>query len=337
MAQYEYDNNLYEVVEIYRIDNPRVKQNFLNKQQEFFNSGKQNISSKAELTVRARNHFREYFYRTSVTGKKIKEKDLYEYICKGVYPNSPIPVNVQFFIRKMLKPYCFVNTILLSQLKELVHEHFPSLIQHLPDDIDQIGYRTLTIDQCLELFSCGVRNDNEALMEELKKMGLEEETKSNKKSCISWQRLTENLADDIEKNPNTLLTFLNNQPSDAHEIRWAWHGTPSENISTIASDNFNPAYMKRQVHGTGFYFSPNPYTAIAYAKPKKVNRTNRHALLLCQILLGHSQPSRKKDGDSNTHKDYCYAIANINQINPCYVVVVQFRDVYTRRKYRRKR
>lgn len=332
MLQYE-RGNPYEIVEVYRIDNPNVKNNFEIQKAEFFNSTQHKIQSRAELSVRARNHFREYFFRTSLTGRHIRDDELYDYICQGMNPTCQIPAQLQNFIRKFLKTELFTvfHHITFEQLWVFINRYFrTSLIQFLPTNINEIGFRTLDIDQCFQIFNLGFNENKSALEEELKNLGYEKKSTISQK--LSWRALVNNLKQDIEENPETLLKFMNNRPSDAHEVRWAWHGTQPENISTIASDNFNPAYMKRQVHGKGFYFSPNPNVAIQYAKPLQVQNEKHHALLLCQVCLGHTAPSKRNNGDSNTYKDFCYAVPNINQINPRYVVTVKKRYQERRRR-----
>jgi len=112
--------------------------------------------------------------------------------------------------------------------------------------------------------------------------------------------------------------------SDAASIRWAWHGTKAENIKSIASKNFKSSFCKRQVHGKGHYFSPDPHLALRYAPDTYGQDGNAYkCLVLCQTLLGNTAASKSPNGDSNTHKDFCYVIPDERQIWPVYVVVVR--------------
>lgn len=121
---------------------------------------------------------------------------------------------------------------------------------------------------------------------------------------IGWSTLMKELLKDNVQHQAKLKQFLQKQ-SDAADVRWAWHGTNSKAVKSIASKNFNSSFCKRQVHGKGHYFSPDPHLTFRYApdthgadgKPYK-------CLLLCQVLLGHTTASRTVHGDSNTHQDF---------------------------------
>lgn len=140
---------------------------------------------------------------------------------------------------------------------------------------------------------------------------------------VSWDALMKELKVDINKNATPLKNFMQKQ-SDAASIRWAWHGTKAENIKSIASKNFRSSFCKRQVHGKGHYFSPDPDLALRYAPDSFGQDGNAYkCLILCQTLLGNTAASRSPNGDSNTHKDFCYVIPDERQIWPVYVVVVR--------------
>jgi len=140
---------------------------------------------------------------------------------------------------------------------------------------------------------------------------------------VSWDALMTELKVDMKKNATPLKNFMQKQ-SDAASIRWAWHGTKAENIKSIASKNFKSSFCKRQVHGKGHYFSPDPLLAFRYAPDTYGQDGNAYkCLVLCQTLLGNTAASKSPNGDSNTHKDFCYVIPDERQIWPVYVVVVR--------------
>lgn len=143
------------------------------------------------------------------------------------------------------------------------------------------------------------------------------------KKNISWQNLIKSLLVDIREKPGKLKAFMQKQ-SEGANIWWAWHGTDTKAVDLIASNNFDNAFCKRQVHGKGHYFAPDPHMALRYAKLTHAEDGNAYrCLLLCQVLLGNTTASRTVHGDSNTHQDFCYVLPESSQIWPVYVVVVR--------------
>ena len=102
----------------------------------------------------------------------------------------------------------------------------------------------------------------------------------------------------------------------------AFHGTASQNIASIVTNNFDRAKISRTAHGYGIYFSEFPEISTGYG----------NALLLCRVLPGNPHveinpvsraPSGcdsiavKPDSDGRAQM---LVIENPDQILPCYVV-----------------
>jgi len=58
-----------------------------------------------------------------------------------------------------------------------------------------------------------------------------------------------------------------------------WHGTPEENVYSVAQYGFDPARRAGQVYGAGEYFAKDPNVSIGYARGGSF-------MFLCKLLLG---------------------------------------------------
>jgi hypothetical protein len=68
--------------------------------------------------------------------------------------------------------------------------------------------------------------------------------------------------------------------------RLLFHGTNEANINYILHNNFRLKYVRRAVHGFGFYFTELPEMALSFC-------TTRRCILLCMVLLGQDGVNSK--------------------------------------------
>ncbi len=69
-------------------------------------------------------------------------------------------------------------------------------------------------------------------------------------------------------------------------LRLLFHGTNEANINYILCNNFRLKYVKRAVHGLGFYFTELPDIALSFC-------ATRRCILLCMVLLGRDGVNSK--------------------------------------------
>lgn len=248
-AMFEKHKNQYcsavraRVIQVFRVDNPSTRANFVQKKQQFAQLPRgENIRCVKDLSVVARNYFREWFFRNSHDGNTISQRLLEELLVEKIFGPNNAPPHLNF---------------------------------------------------------------------------------SDKSKKLTWNGIWSIVKKDVENNSRKMAGFLSKCENQGAKVRWAWHGTKADAVKNIAAQNFQPSFKRRQVHGDGFYFSPDPRVAQTFAPSATGDDGKAYkVLLLSQVLLGHTASSRKGYGNSNTYRDYCYAIPDPQQINSRYVVVI---------------